>query len=126
MTVNDWLSAISLGLVCGALGQGLRIVAGLKKLADQATDTSSVSDQLVVSRILISLLIGSVAGALGVIGFLQGKTTVDGLQADVIVTLMGIGYAGADFIEAFMTKAGTAGTRRLADSSGSGSAGGGA
>lgn len=124
MTVNDWLSAISLGLICGALGQGVRIVAGLKKLADQATEARSVSDQLVVSQILVSLLIGSVAGAVGVIGLLQGKATIDSMAADTIVTLMGIGYAGADFIEAFMKKASAKVTDRLGDASAGGNAGG--
>jgi hypothetical protein len=51
----------------------------------------------------ISLLIGFIAGALAIIGITD---SVEGtkLSKQIIVTLLGAGYAGTDFIEGFIKK----------------------
>lgn len=105
MTAVDWINLVGLGALCGALGQGVRVVAGLKKLSDQTPAGQTLTDRVSPGQLLLSLLIGAIAGALGAIG-LDSPTSAE-LSTETIVTLLGIGYAGADFIEAFMRKAGS-------------------
>ena len=104
MTSAEWIQIIGLGLVCGLIGQGVRVVAGLKKLHDQAAKPDNSASPFAAGQLLVSLLIGATAGALGAVGLdVQPGAEID---SDTVVTLIGIGYAGADFIEAFMRRAG--------------------
>lgn len=102
MTAIDWVSLLALGMLCGALGQAIRVVAGLKKLSDEAGGMDGMRAALVPSQLAISILIGATAGALASLGLSVHPSKVDEL---IITTLLGAGYAGADFIEAFMKKA---------------------
>lgn len=100
----DWFAVLGLGAVGGMLGQGARVVVGLKKLNDAASapgNTKSVADMIEPSRLFISLLIGAIAGALA------ATTTVGDLTKIALSTLMGLaaaGYLGTDFIEGFMSR----------------------
>lgn len=103
-----WMQLIGLGCLLGALGQGIRAIVGLKKMSDGTSGSGkSVGDVIDGGRLLTSLLIGAIAGALAAIGLVG----VDGSSGHVIVTaaqvsaLIGAGYAGADFIEGFMNRA---------------------
>ena len=97
------LTQILLGGVLGTVGQGIRVVVGLKKTHDTAQDKNkSFSEVFETSQLVISLIIGFVAGVLAyisIVGF-----DVDLVDTSVITTLIGSGYAGTDFIEGFMKK----------------------
>lgn len=118
MTIERWIILIILGGLLGMVGQGIRLAAGMKKLNDEAAAKEvELRSLLHPSRIVITLVIGFVAGALGAIGLVSGDVASGAgagvresgtLQAVTIVTLIGIGYAGTDFIEAFMSKHGGA------------------
>lgn len=103
MTAAEWIQIVGLGMVCGLIGQGVRVVAGLKKLHDKAATPGRTASPFAAGQLLVSLLIGATAGALGAVG-LDVQPGGD-ISSDTLVTLIGIGYAGADFIEAFMRRA---------------------
>lgn len=102
MSAFDWFQLLGLGMLAGALGQSIRTIVGLKKTSDTAAAGTSMSDNIDVSRLVISILIGAVAGALAAITTLYGKLGV--ISTEMFLGLMGAGYAGSDFIEGFMTK----------------------
>jgi hypothetical protein len=104
MSALDWIHLLLLGGLLGALGQGVRAVAGLKKVNDRAARDGKPFAQLFeASTLLLSLLIGFIAGALAILGMTSGLegTTIG---RDLAITLIGAGYAGTDFIEAFIKK----------------------
>lgn len=98
----DWLQLIALGALVGALGQGARVIIGIKKLIDKARSARvQMTELFMASRLVISLGIGAVAGAAAAI------VTIDNLAAVTLSQIMGIaaaGYAGADFIEGFVSR----------------------
>ncbi len=90
------------GGLFGALGQLIRIVVGMKKLNDKALhQKQSFGEAFNTSTLFLSILIGFVAGALGI---LPAKVNLGAMSSDQILLLIGIGYAGADFIEGFIRK----------------------
>ncbi len=92
----------SWGGLFGALGQGLRVLVGLKKLNDAALREGKPFGQLFsASTLMVSLLIGAVAGVLGT---LTVNVNLQAITRENVVLLIGIGYAGADFIEGFVRK----------------------
>ena len=104
-TAQGWFIVLGFGAMLGAAGQVIRAVAGMKKLNDSAQqDATSVSQLFSASQLVVSVLIGAVAGLLGAISL--GINPNAEIPVDKVVALLGIGYAGADFIEAFMAKAG--------------------
>jgi len=105
MTTGETLIQLLTGGLLGLTGQGLRVVVGLKKLNDQAQQTNQkTKDLIVTSQLLISLLIGFFAGILATVSMLA---TGDGkpLSNHALLSMIAAGYAGTDFIEAFMNKA---------------------
>jgi hypothetical protein len=104
--ISDWFSLIGFAALIGAGGQGARVIVGLKKLNDAASAQASAGiqtgDLVVASKLLVSLAIGAIAGGIA------AATTMDpraGLTGDQIAGLAAAGYAGADFIEGFMSRA---------------------
>ena len=101
---SDWITLILLGGLLGAVGQGIRVVVGLKKLNDQALqEKKDFSALFSPSALFISLLVGFIAGVLGIFSL----PNVNASELDmnqVLLPLLGIGYAGADFIEGFVKK----------------------
>jgi hypothetical protein len=100
------LTYVVLGAVLGMVGQGIRVVVGIKKELDQAAPGTSWNSwfqpgQLAVT-VGISLAVGAVAGVLSVITGPFGATVTRGFMVGII----GAGYSGTDFIEGIMTKAG--------------------
>lgn len=98
--IDQWLLIIGLGSLCGFLGQLLRVVVGLHKASN-----SEEKVEFDYSRLVISLLVGLLAGALAAIA----ATTTLGvspmlLDAQTVLALVASGYAGADFIEGFIGK----------------------
>ncbi|MCQ9376082.1 hypothetical protein NMQ14_17680 [Methyloversatilis sp. XJ19-13] len=103
MNINEWMNLLGLGLICGAIGQAVRVIAGMKKLGEEAGSIEKMRVAFVPQQFVVSLLIGAAAGALAAIGL--SPPGDESVPAEVITTLIGAGYAGADFIEAFMRKA---------------------
>jgi len=99
-TASDILLLLLLGGLLGALGQGLRVVVGLKKVYDQAhadrTDFASLFD---TSKLVVSLFIGFLAGGIAIL-FMEKPA----MGKELYTMLIGAGYAGADFIEGFVQK----------------------
>lgn len=102
MTTNEVIQNVLAGGLLGMLGQGIRIAVGLKKLNDsnnvQLAQGNS-QENFSTSRMFISIFIGFAAGAIGML--IKGSTLAkDGnFDTESIVTIMAIGYSGADFIE---------------------------
>lgn len=102
---HSWLQGLLLACLLGFLGQGLRVMAGLKKVHDEAAaKDSSVGSELDLGRLLVSLLIGMVAS--GTSFLLMDIDVTQPLSRDTLLSLLGIGYAGTDAIEALIRKAG--------------------
>ena len=107
MSITDIIYTVIAGGLLGALGQGIRIAVGLKKLSDSNAQKAAKADQndppepISASRLWVSIFLGFVAGAIGMI--IKGATIKDanGYQTEAIITIIAIGYAGSDFIEGF-------------------------
>ena len=99
MDVKTALINVLLGMVLGMIGQGIRIVVGLKKAHD-AKKSENFKEDMEMSRMLISLLIGAVAGGLAAVSLLE----TDEVTRQQMLSIVAIGYSGADFIEGFMRR----------------------
>lgn len=105
MAGNALLQLIAIGVIAGAFGQGLRAIVGIKKASDEAAAGGSTlrSEGLDVSRLIFSLFIGAIAGGIGIFtitGFSAAALT--NITAEMFFGVVGIGYAGTDFIEGFV------------------------
>jgi hypothetical protein len=108
-SASQWMQLLAIGAMFGAVGQAIRVIPGLKKAADEAAaNGSGLKQEFSGGRLAVSLLIGAVAGVLGAISL---SVPVDGekIGSSTIIALLGIGYSGADFIEAFMSRYGKGG-----------------
>jgi hypothetical protein len=111
MGTTDWVLTLILGGILGMIGQGIRVIAGLKKVNDKASaEGKSFGVLFSTSTLSLSLLIGFIAGALAIIGMTGTAEAVavakapNGISRDLIITIIGAGYAGTDFIEGFIKK----------------------
>lgn len=108
MSATDWVAIIVLGGILGVVGQGIRVVAGLKKVNDRASaEGKNFGSLFDGSSLALSLLIGFIAGALAMIsmtGSAETATSAISIEKDLVVTIIGAGYAGTDFIEGFVKK----------------------
>jgi len=103
MLANELILVLFVGGLLGMVGQGIRTIVGLKKVYDQSVRQATAFTELFQgSQISLSLLIGFVAGVLGVISFFDPASTK--FTKETLLTLIGIGYAGSDFIEGFIKK----------------------
>ena len=98
------LTYILLGITLGVIGQLIRVVVGIKKLYDQAIrDNVEFYELFKKDRFFfsigIAIVIGAVAGGLGIIQY-----TGQGITREIILTLIAGGYAGTDFIEGLLTQ----------------------
>lgn len=100
MTGNEWLAAAGFGAAFGVIGQLIRTIGGLKKVNDASAGPDAAAARFSSSRWLTSVAIGGVAGALAAIS-LEIKLG-ESIATSVVLGLIAAGYAGADFIEAFM------------------------
>lgn len=92
----QWLPILGLGALMGAIGQVVRMIVGMKKLSDTATQAAKpLADCIEPSRMVVSLVLGAAAGALAAIGI--GSAFSEGS----LFTIAAAGYSGADFIEGF-------------------------
>lgn len=105
MTTEQWILNLLLGGILGMLGQGLRVVAGLKKMNDQgAREGRTFSSMFQTSEMVSSLMIGFIAGAVAIVVSIDVASVSDKIDKTTIVTLITAGYAGTDFIEGFIKK----------------------
>jgi hypothetical protein len=96
-----------LGGLLGAVGQGLRVIVGMKKTYDVAQQQQEkFADLIVTSRLLLSLLIGFCAGLLAMLSIstLTKDFLQDGNTKTHLLAVLASGYAGTDFIEGLMKK----------------------
>lgn len=97
----DLLPLILLGAILGMCGQVVRLLVGIRKSKNEkggnATLTDLVESKQLLIGLLISLIIGGIAGVLS-------SLNVDGtnLSDETILTILIAGYAGTDFIEGFI------------------------
>jgi hypothetical protein len=101
---TDLIFQILVGGLLGVLGQGIRVVSGLAKLnASNAINTASnqPTSAFNAQRLLVSLFIGFIAGAIASL-IKGGASSAD--DKTFIVTIMAAGYSGADFIEGIFQK----------------------
>ena len=102
MTILAIINSVIAGGLLGALGQGVRTAVGLKKFNEDNTANAASNkpvEEFSVSRMVISIFIGFVAGALGMIVKGYGKDVNADLPTETIIMIIAIGYSGADFIE---------------------------
>jgi hypothetical protein len=105
MGTHELVMQILAGGFLGMLGQGVRAVAGMKKIHDTAAASGqSFGEVFEGSQLLASMVVGFTAGVLAL--FAAGGIGAE-LQIDrsIIVTIAAAGYSGTDFIEAFMSRA---------------------
>jgi uncharacterized membrane protein YeaQ/YmgE (transglycosylase-associated protein family) len=90
----------TLGFIYGAAGQVLRLVVGLKKLQAQKDHSQgTIWDVINVKRLVISIIIGGVAGVLAALAINKNFE----LSTEQAFGIVSAGYAGADFLEGFIT-----------------------
>ncbi|HEY1612242.1 MAG TPA: hypothetical protein VGF97_00945 [Rhizomicrobium sp.] len=127
MSSEQWLLLVLLGGLLGGAGQSARVIVGLKKLNDEATAKNTSLTQLIdPSRLIVSLLIGFVAGVLAAVSMVgAGSIPVQSgqptLGAATLLAFAAAGYAGTDFIEGIMSRFLPSGSPRPA-SAGNGAA----
>src|SRR5215472_4576783 len=109
---GPWISIIALGALMGFLGQAVRVIVGLKKTKDQAAALrQAFAEMFEASTLLISLLIGVVAGALAAVMAVKPDTSI---TTETLLGLAAAGYSGADFIEGFVSRYLPSGTTQAA------------
>jgi len=104
MDVWTVIGYLLLGGLLGAVGQCLRVVVGLKKRHDEAVQKGKSIKELfdktkMWTSFLIAFIVGIAAGVLGIVNFMGQAIT-----SQFILTLIGIGYMGTDFIEGLLIK----------------------
>jgi soluble lytic murein transglycosylase-like protein len=103
-TAGDVLGVLMIGGVMGLVGQGARAAIGLKKMNDIASDQElGWSDVFVASRLIISLIIGFLAGVITAIT-IGVDVIAAAVTGDTLAKIAAAGYAGTDAIEAFTAK----------------------
>jgi hypothetical protein len=118
MNLETTMNYLFLGAVLGAVGQGFRVVVGLKKQMEAARILKAQGNGVATSKsnekwegwfdgkqlsisIMISLIVGAVAGIIGVFD-LMGKE----ISREALISIVALGYAGTDFIEGFVKSKG--------------------
>ena len=104
-SISAWFQLIGLAALVGAGGQATRTIVGIKKANDaasmQAAAGVEAGELIQLSRLLISLLIGAIAGAISAVMTIKPDTLP---TAEHLAGIAAAGYAGADFIEGFITR----------------------
>ncbi len=117
MNASELLVYLTLCALLGATGQAARAVVGIKKMSDVAgQEGKSPWDCFSPSQLIVSLIIGGVAGVIAGLTLMPatGAAKIEG--ANFAIGIMGSGYAGADFIEGFVQKE-RLGQQKTADAS---------
>jgi hypothetical protein len=105
MSISEALGQLFLGILLGALGQGLRVLVGLKKGQDSAAakGQSFTESDFDGVRLGVSLFIGGIVGGLTEL-VLAGFKPLGTVDENLIFKLIAVGYAGTDAIEGLLQK----------------------
>ena len=87
------LSFLGIGALLGAAGQGARALVGIKK------NFKKKEKWFDLKRLIVSLIIGAVAGTLTSIFLID-----EPINKTLLLSLVASGYAGTDVIESFVRK----------------------
>jgi hypothetical protein len=102
LSATQWIEIMVLGGLAGALGQTLRVVVGIKKTNDTAqAENRDLNSLIQPSKLVVSLIIGFAAGAFAAVA---NDPAAANFSAEKILAFAAAGYAGADFIEGFMSR----------------------
>lgn len=96
ITTYDLISNLIAGGILGVIGQGIRIIVGLKKLDEKRVTQVDEKEIFNNNRLFISIFIGFIAG---MIAILVKSTSSNGFTNELILAIIASGYSGADFIE---------------------------
>lgn len=97
------LYKIAVGGLLGIVGQGLRMIVGLKKWYDDKKENKDRAEAFDLNRFLVSLFIGFIAGVIAILFMIDD--TVDAMdQKRYLASIILGGYSGVDFIEGFINK----------------------
>jgi putative chitinase len=101
----NYIGILLLGGLLGLIGQGVRTVVGLKKMFDQAQSQDvGPYDLFLASRLLMSLFIGFIAGALAAFfSGIKADGSVD-ISMSMLTAFAAAGYTGTDFIEGLVSR----------------------
>src|SRR5690606_444622 len=104
MATTEILIQLLLAGVLGITGQLLRVVVGMKKLNETASQNNvSTKSLIVTSSMVISILIGFATGILAWLAISDWQNNFfDSKQR--VLGIIAAGYSGTDFIEGFMSK----------------------
>jgi hypothetical protein len=100
-SVADWLQLLGFGALVGTAGQFIRAIAGLKKLSDEVGGAKNVSQSFNTGQFFRAIMFGGTAGLIAAYSLIDSIAAV---SAEMVLGIMAAGYAGADFVEAFVTK----------------------
>ena len=101
--ISEFLSALILGGILGMVGQGMRVIVGLKKIYESLEGDQQLGSKMDWSRLSVSLVIGFIAGAFGMILKIDYETVSTMVMTkDFMLSIIAIGYMGVDFIEGMM------------------------
>lgn len=102
-TPLEILTIILLGALLGITGQGVRIAIGLKKLNDASETKEHYDSQFDSKKLIVSILYGVIVGMVG--GVFMAVDSLDKVwDKSIVLAIIAAGYAGADFIEGFISK----------------------
>jgi Domain of unknown function (DUF1906) len=94
------LAALLLFGLLGLIGQGIRAVVGLKNAGALNANTPSNQSVFSAAYLLVSLMIGFIAGVLAGIALkFQDLTKIDQSSWQQLLGIIASGYVGADFVE---------------------------
>jgi hypothetical protein len=98
------LGNVLLAAFLGAVGQLIRVVAGLKKQSDEAVaQRQTLAQRFSWQRLLVSMGLSIAVGAIA--GVLAGLQSTSAYDTKTLLAFVGAGYSGTDFLEAFAKKA---------------------
>lgn len=99
----DTLVIIILAALLGMIGQGMRVIVGIKKANEQVRTENDQEQLFKTQRLVFSLFISFAVGAIA--GVLAAINSIDAtFSKSMILGFIAAGYAGTDFIEGFMKK----------------------
>lgn len=98
MSAYEVLAYLVVGAFLGAVGQGARVLIGIKKEYDR-NPSKPIKEWFDPQRFGLSLMIGAIAGILGTVALLGSE-----LNREFLLSLIATGYAGTDFIEGFLSR----------------------
>lgn len=103
MNAMEWLQILALGGVAGMVGQGVRMIVGIKQLHDQAAAAGVPPKELLdLPQLTLEMVVGFIAGSLAAMVTSLDPNNIDSRH---LLGLLAAGYAGTDFIQGLMARA---------------------